>query len=488
MKLSPLFNSLPKRLASLAIIMLALMVPTMTTAATAVTIEGGMGVANKTTGETTYKASTNADYNQIVKLQVYYHNRENPDSGKIAENVRVKIDIPSTPGKVQTQTATISGDNTNTVTSKTTVNLDRDDAYLQYIPGSANWRYNAGTNEKVDIQDKKLSDDIVLGGQGLVLENQKPCYNFAATVTVEARVMVPGTGVDKYVQKASEEKNWATSNKAVPGDKLKYRIAYKNTGNTKAENVTVRDSLPPYMTLVPGSTYVYNAKHPYPNNGYKDDKDAVNKGGIIIGDYMPGTNALVEFEVQLKDAAAFKCGVTKLYNVATAHPADKPEYFNTAITEVTKKCEESPKTPIYTCDEFKLTPGANRTVTAEVTKYTATNGATLKTITYDFGDGSNATRNFGTAVNHTYANNGPFTVTASLLFSVNGKDQVVKSEACAKPVSFTTPVIPTTPGTPETPAELPHTGAGDVVALFAAATLIGAVAHQLIVRRRQTSL
>ncbi len=163
--------------------------------AATVSIEGTMGVANKTAGDTKYVKSVNAKYNDVVKVEVYYHNRELPDSGKIAQNVRVKVNIPSTAGKTQTQTATIKGDNTNTVTAQTTVNLDRADAYLQYLPGSAVWRHNTGTNDKPNWVDTVVSDNIVTSGTGVVLEDEKPCYNYSATVTVLARVMVPGVNV-----------------------------------------------------------------------------------------------------------------------------------------------------------------------------------------------------------------------------------------------------------------------------------------------------
>ncbi|MDB5166445.1 MAG: exported protein of unknown function [Candidatus Saccharibacteria bacterium] len=475
MKLSRLFNNLPKRLATAAILALAFTFPVAASAAQAVTIEGSMGVANVTAGDTQYQHNVNASYNQVVKLQVYYHNRENPDSGKIAENVRVKIDIPTTAGKTQTQTATISSDNSNTVTSQTTVNLDRSDAYLQYIPGTAVWRHNTGTNDNLNIVNTTVSDAIVTSGQGLVLEDEKPCYNFAATVTVMARVMVPGTKVVKQVQKASETGKWATTNTANPGDTLKYMITYENTGNTTAKNVIVRDNLPPNMTYVKGTTVVTNSNNP---TGAKDTTDAVTVNGILIGDYAPGAKAYVVIQVKVADAAKLVCGNTRFTNVGIAHPKGTPEYYNTAYTDVNKKCDTTPSTPVYTCDAFTLTPGADRKVTAKVTKYTATNGATLKTVTYDFGDGSApATRNYGTAVDHTYAKAGNYTVTTSLLFSVNGTDKVVKSQTCAKPVSFTT-------GTPVAPTELPHTGPGDMIALFAGTSLVAAIAHRLFARRR----
>lgn len=479
MKISRLFNSLPKRIVASAIVALAFALPAATFAADMVTIEGSMGVVNVTTGGTKYAESTTASYNQVVKLQVYYHNRENPDSGKIANNLNVKINIPSTPGTTQTQTATIKADNSNTVTDTTTVKLDRSDAYLQYIPGTAVWRHNVGTNEDVKVVDTTVSDDIVTSGTGLVLENEKPCYNFSATVTVMARVMIPGTKVVKQVEKASETDKWATTNSANPGETLKYMISYQNTGNTTAKDVIVRDNLPPYLTYVPGTTKIVNGSHPASNPAI-DDTNKLTTDGIVIGDYAPGAVAYVTFEAKIADEAKMPCGVTRLTNVGVAHPTGTPEYFNTAYTNVNRECKNQPK---YSCDLLTVTKGDNRKITASVA-YTGTNGATLKTVTYNFGDGSTPLTTDKTNVTYTYAKDGTYAVTATLTFSVNGADKTgVTSAACAQSVTFTTPTPPVTP--PVTPPTvLPSTGAGSVVGIAAAAMAVGTIGYRLFVSRK----
>ena len=435
-----LFNNLPKRLIAGALIALGIALPTATLAASTVTIEGSMGVANVTNGDTQYAHSVNAAYNQVVKLQVYYHNKELPDSGKIAQNLRVKINIPSTAGSTQTQTATISADNSNTVTDATTVNLNRSDAYLQYIPGSAVWRHNTGTNTNIQTVDTTISDSVVTSGTGLVLENEKPCYNFSATVTVLARVMVPGTHVVKQVEKANESGKWAVSNTASPADTLKYMITYTNTGNSTAKGVIVADNLPPNMTYVPNTTVITNSNYP----ALKDTSNAVTTGGIIIGDYAPGAVAYVVFQVKVPDASKLACGVTRFTNVGIAHPTGTPEYYNTATTDVTKTCTPPPVTPVYTCDLLTLGQSTNRTVNASV-KYTATNGATYKSTSFSWGDNSAANSGTATTASHSYSADGTYNVTANVTFTVNGVDKTVTSAACAKPVTFKTTPPPVTP-------------------------------------------
>jgi hypothetical protein len=108
-------------------------------------------------------------------------------------------------------------------------------------------------------------------------------------------------------------------------------------------------------------------------------------------------------------------------------------------------------------------------------QYSAANGATFQSVTYNFGDSTTPLNTSSTSATHNYANYGNYTVTASVLFSVNGSNQTSTNANCTKTVSFTAPTTPTT---------LVNTGAGNVIGLFAAATVVGVFAHRLFLSRR----
>jgi uncharacterized repeat protein (TIGR01451 family) len=473
---SKTLNTLPKRLFAASLIALAVAFPAASLAADTVAIEGSLGVANVTRGDTQYQHAVNASYDQVVKLQVYYHNRELPDSGKVAQNLRVKINIPTTAGQTQNVSTVIRADNSNTVTDQASVNLDRGDAYLQYIPGSAVWKHNTGTNSDLKIVETNVSDNIVYSDQGLVLENEKPCYNFAATVTVLARVMVPGVKITKQVEKASQNNAWTTSNTAESGDTLKYLISYTNTGNSVQNQVVIRDNLPPKMTLVPGTTFLADASHP---GGVKVG-DTVNQGGISAGNFGAGANAFVTFEVKVPDASQLACGVTEFRNVGVVRPAGMNEYYNTAITTVNRACNSN--APKFTCDLLDLSvDNTKRTVKVSDFKFTAQNGAEFNHVVLTWGDNSEAlTTNNVVGQTHQYANDGTFVVNAVAHFTVNGEDVSASGSSCSKTVSFTS----TVPPTPGQPTSLVNTGPGEVAGLFAAITAFGAVAYRTLLVRR----
>lgn len=492
--LSRIMNKLPKRLlATAGLIALAIALPATSLAADKVQLEGTIGVANatvaKAAGKTlTYTPSTNASYDQVVKVEVYYHNKELPNSGKIANNLNVKINIPTGAGKTQTISETTKADNADPINSSATVNLDGTDAYLQYIPGSAVWKHNVGTNDNTNYVETKISDNIVTGGQGLTLEDEKPCYNFSATVTVQARVMVPGVKIVKQVEKANQTGAYATQINANPGDVLRYRISYTNTGNTMQKNVVIRDNLPKGMTLVPNTTRLTNDTKPAPG-ALVASNDVVN-GGLIIGNYAPSTAPLayVTFEVQVPAAEALKCGNNEFINVGVVRPEGMNEYYNTANVEVNKTCVA---TPAYTCDAFDITAdNASRKVTVSNFAQTASNGATFKDAVINWGDNSaELTTNTVTGQTHSYTSDGTYTVTATTHFTVNGADVTASGTNCTKSVTFKQdmPPVITTASTPTTtPTKLVNTGPGQVIGLFVATTIAGMVAYRSFLSRRFT--
>jgi uncharacterized repeat protein (TIGR01451 family)/LPXTG-motif cell wall-anchored protein len=563
MKIARLFNSLPKKLAAAGFVALAFALPAATTAASLVKIEADTTVANANTGSG-WHTSASASYNQVVDVQVVYNNDEAAGSGKTANNLRVKINIPTTAGANQVVTTKTSADNSNAVSGSAKVTLDRADAYLQYIPGTATWKHAASANAAMTVT-QKVSDDVVTNPNGLRLENENPCQ--AGSIQVQARVMVPGLTIDKQVRPKGTH-TWATSTTAKPGDTVQYMISYKNTGNTDQKKVVIGDKLPAGITYVPGTTYLANDSAP---NG-KLVTDGVTTSGIIIGDYAPGVNAFVMFDAKLPAEDKLACGTNTLRNIASVQPQGMNYYYNTADVVVTKtncttttppsyscdlltlakhdnrmanatvthsqangatfkstsinwgdgttngeashtyakdgtyhvvatvsftvngqtktdtnaKCESDvnfttteTKQPEFSCDLLSVSQKDDRSVTASVA-YTAQNGATFKTVTLDWGDSSTPLTTSNTTANYQYAQDGTYTITAKILFSVNGKDTFApESDKCVKQVSFSTPTPPTTP-----PNELPNTGAGNIIGIFVGAVVAGTIGYRLFLSRK----
>jgi uncharacterized repeat protein (TIGR01451 family) len=465
---------LPKRFAMAAAIASAVIaLPLSSTAADYAQLEGSIGVANMTRNETNYAPSTSASYNEVVKFSVYYHNRELSDSGKVAENLKIDVDMPTEAGRTQTVTVRIAGDNTNTVTDRATVNLNREDARLEFIPGSVYWKHNKGTRENMNYVTEKVADSYLNGRT--IIEDVKPCFEYESTITFQARVIVPSVSITKKVRQAGQGQA-VTSMNVKPGDRLEYLLTAKNLGNEDLTDVTMRDQLPANITYVPGTVKLFNGPHP---NGVVINNDFLFKGGVNAGSVGPGATVYITFEADVADVSKLACGQNTLKNIVVVDTDQTGEYNNSATVTANKECNNV-STPTYSCDVLKLTKGDNRTVTVSEFKTSQNNGATFKDVVINWGDSTdNLTTNNPVGQKHQYAKDGDYTVRATARFNVNGQVKEATSESCVVKVNFST-----TPGKPTTPTVLPNTGAGDVAGLFAAVTVAGAVAHRLVLARR----
>jgi len=174
------------------------------------------------------------------------------------------------------------------------------------------------------------------------------------------------------------------------------------------------------------------------------------------------------------------------------------------------KVTPTPPRPVLVCTLLTFSEDViNPLKYSFVAKATATN-TTIKSYTYNFGDGTTVTIP-ATTTTHTYTTNDKAYV---VTVAVNGADQTGVTSATCK-VTFTTPkvqeckpgipngdarcteckpgipngdarcnpVVPATVVTPTPPAELPATGPGELVGLFAGTSALGAVGHQLFRRR-----
>ena len=195
--------------------------------------------------------------------------------------------------------------------------------------------------------------------------------------------------------------------------------------------------------------------------------------------------------------------------------------------------EKEPETPVYTCDSLTFTK-ISRLEYSFTGKATATGGATIVDYTFNFGDGSaTQTVTNPTAVKHTYAKAGEYTVAMSVRVKIGNEEKTVDGANCKVKVTVSPeeckpgipvgddrcveqckPGIPVgddrckeecKPGIPmgdarceekpcvpgkdaactEIPKELPKTGAGDsIVALIGAGSLIAALGYYIASRRQ----
>jgi len=99
-----------------------------------------------------------------------------------------------------------------------------------------------------------------------------------------------------------------------------------------------------------------------------------------------------------------------------------------------------PPKPVYACKDI-VADKISRTEYRFGGHATAANGATIKSYTYDFGDGQNKTVTTG-GVNHTYAKPGTYTATLTVAFTVDGKTVTNTNDACKTTVTVDEELVP----------------------------------------------
>jgi len=120
--------------------------------------------------------------------------------------------------------------------------------------------------------------------------------------------------------------------------------------------------------------------------------------------------------------------------------------------------------------------------------FTTTGGATLKSITYDFGDNTTIPPTTETSKTHTYQRDGNFTVSATLAF--NSSNTQPLSATCQQMITVSTPPAPTppAPSPPVTPVStppkaLPSTGPAGLASLFLGTSALGTFGYRAFLRR-----
>ena len=408
-----------------------------------------------------------------VEAKVYIHNNADarlndlPGNPGVARDVRVRVDLPEGMAKSQQTKAFISASNADPREIFDTLDMTGADSsffQLSYVAGSA--KLIRGANVTA------LSDSLVT--TGVNLGDQKGCFDYVQEVTFRVKVNTPNYNVKKQVRnEGGGSRDWKENVSINDGQKVDWAISFTNTGATRLNGVKIVDEVPAGLTVVPGSIKLFNTNYP---SGYAYGDSAIQAKGrqinMDIGDYLPAADAVVTFKTTATLPEEI-CGSKHLVNKAFATPEGLGAVWDDANVDV--KSQRNCVGPAYVCKVLAIEQLGGRKIRATVTPE-MTGNVRVKHYAYDFGDRATALTD-KSSVEHEYAADGTYTVKVNVVFTVDGSDQTVTSEACAQTVTFKG-------GNPVTPTELPATGAGDIFGIFAATSVAGAIAHKLFLARK----
>ena len=274
-----------------------------------------------------------------------------------------------------------------------------------------------------------------------------------------------GTGVAKNVNVAMQ----APLSKSSKNFIFSSTISASNADSVQ-DNGTLNCGEEVQLKLVPQTVKVYTR-----HLGWNSASDSSVNGSLAIGSREAGSGT------------QWGCWDDRIIVVYVVEVVAKPQ----------------PPTPVYTCDAITVEKIGERKYRFGV-RYTANNGATLKSTTYNFGNGSSKETTTPFKADHEYAKAGEYKVTTKLVFTVNGEEKIVEDAKCGTTIKTSVTPCPTNPSLPKddpkcepcplpgkqdlakddpkcketTVVEIPKTGAGEIVAgLFGtSATAYGAYA------------
>ncbi|MBR3168903.1 DUF11 domain-containing protein [Candidatus Saccharibacteria bacterium] len=281
-------------------------------------------------------------------VYIYFHNNASATYNDAAHNhsgVAVATTMASsfstvlTPGERATITGTITAKNSNpgSVWDEAYMTTKTPKVLLHYVTGSAkiynDWKANGSI-----VPSSLFTKDGTLVGLNELNGVIPGCEEYHGVVTYVLQADELKGTIDKEV--STDGTNYSTSVDAKPGDEIHYRITVKNAGDVALTNATVVDSMPPGVTLVPGSVQ-FSAN----NSGtWENLSDNIIETGYNFGTIGTGNTIQIIYRAKLTEEV--DCETNNSYVNVASLTYDSDGKFgdndnsSTAVNVKTDECEE----------------------------------------------------------------------------------------------------------------------------------------------------
>ena len=285
----------------------------------------------------TFRDTANLQPGKQYEVIVLYHNNAktslNASGEGVAKNAFARTELPAVidAGKSNVKAMSYVGASNANPTSVydhiDLTNTTNADIALRYVKNSAKLTSNGAVNGS-PISESLFSSTGTPIGYDALNGTLPGCDEFSGYITFTIVADTPGFTFAKDVRLAGT-KEWKDDITVNKGDKVEYRLGYKNTGTVEQKNVVFKDVLPRGITYIPGQTDLINGNNP---NGKRLD-DSINGDGVNVGAYAPNANAYVYLFAK---ADGDPC--TVLTNTAAVETTNGNR-TDTATVRINGKCE-----------------------------------------------------------------------------------------------------------------------------------------------------
>lgn len=297
----------------------------------------------KILGTDTWSESVTAKSGQTVRYRIHVKNTGNAT----LKNLILRDILPTGLSYVKGSTTIVNTAHPKGVALSDNLTTDSGINLGDYAAGAGAYVYfNAAVNK--DVSEKcgnSLLRNVIQTTAKSESGKSTGTKEDTADVLVNGKVCTenPNFDLQKTVQ-LDGGKDWSETVAATAGQKVRYRIQFKNTGDTTLKNVAIRDLLPADMTYVKGSTILYDSAN---TKGKTLADGIVSEKGIVLGNYAKGAEATVYFYAIVNESLKDSCVASTLTNTAKGQYNDDPNTSKTDTAKVTvagKICTETPPT------------------------------------------------------------------------------------------------------------------------------------------------
>ena len=183
-------------------------------------------------------------------LRLYVHNNNPNGEQATAKNVRAAFNIPMETATSLTVWGLLFCDNASPSEYWDSVNLISDTPFhLEYMYGSTTL-FNSGIGQgdgytlSDEVVTKAASNNGVLIGYSELNGDIPGGLQYASYITIRVKAVYDTAyTIENQVRLVGGDKTWGNSVDAKVGDKVEFRVAYKNNDTTTQMNVMIKDIL-----------------------------------------------------------------------------------------------------------------------------------------------------------------------------------------------------------------------------------------------------
>ena len=259
-------------------------------------------VKNRTRGDTTWQSSVTANPGDRIAFDLFYHNT---GEGSIAHNTKVKLNFPTAAQSQISVNGSVSADNAIPASGSVNISLNSNTSNLTF-DNTASWypRQITVNPQSVNISKGSGTVEFNMGDIAGTCQDQG---HMVFEATLSSVVGNPNLTIAKTVKNVTDGTNWTSSVNANPGERVSYKIDVYSNGQTAAQSVILKDTLPSNMTYA-GNLYIDGVASSYSASALAS--------GISLGTINVGSSKSVVFDVDLYTDSYFSTDNTPLTNYA----------------------------------------------------------------------------------------------------------------------------------------------------------------------------